>query len=43
MALIISVLFGVVVGGLWFMGHTAIAVGIVAALLLLTHISVWLK
>jgi hypothetical protein len=43
MGLIVSIVFGVIVGTLWYFGHTAVAVGIVAGLLMLTHISVWLK
>jgi hypothetical protein len=43
MGLIVSVVFGLIVGLLWSFGHTAIAIGIIAGLLMLTHISVWLK
>jgi hypothetical protein len=43
MGLIVSAVFGLIVGLVWYFGHPAIAIGIVAGLLMLTHISVWLK
>lgn len=43
MPLIIMIVVGVGVGLLWFFGHTAIAIGIIAALLMHNAISIWLR
>jgi len=43
MGLLVSAAFGAVVGVLWHCGYQATALGIVAALLFLNHLSIWLK